>query len=65
MTTGPDFFTRNTTEDVIIRTTLDQRIQRAAEAAIKDVFDAKVSKTSGAQAAILIMSADGAVRAMV
>ena len=65
MTTGPDFFTRNTTEDVIIRTTLDQRIQRAAEGAIKDVFDAKVSKTSGAQAAILIMSADGAVRAMV
>jgi len=65
MTTGPDFFTRNTTEDVIIRTTLDQRIQRAAEAAIKVVFDAKVSKTSGAQAAILIMSADGAVRAMV
>lgn len=65
MTTGPDFFLRDTTEDVIIRTTLDQRIQRAAEAAIKDVFDAKVSKTSGAQAAIIIMSADGAVRAMV
>ena len=27
MSTGPEFFTRKTTEDVIIRTTLDQRMQ--------------------------------------
>lgn len=65
MTTGPEFFTRNTTEDVIIRTTLDQRVQRAAEAAMKNVFEAKVRKGSKAQAAIVIMSADGAVRAIV
>lgn len=31
MSTGPEFFTRDTTEDVIIRTTLDQRMQKAAE----------------------------------
>ncbi|MDR9394090.1 MAG: PBP1A family penicillin-binding protein [Roseovarius sp.] len=62
---GPEFFTRDTTEDVIIKTTLDQRLQKAAEDALKHVFDTKVRDGSEAQAAILVMSADGAVRAMV
>ena len=65
MESGPDFFTRNTTEDVIIRTTLDQDIQSAAEAAMLSVFDNQVREGSEAQAAIIVMSADGAVRAMV
>lgn len=65
MESGPDFFTRDTTEDVIIRTTLDQRIQRAAEGAMQAVFADKVKDGSEAQAAIVVMSADGAVRAMV
>lgn len=65
MSSGPEFFTRNTTEDVIIRTTLDQRIQQAAEAAMREIFDNKVREGSKAQAAIVVMSADGAVRAMV
>ncbi|QUJ75933.1 PBP1A family penicillin-binding protein [Sulfitobacter albidus] len=65
MSTGPEFFTRNTTEDVIIRTTLDQRMQKAAEDGLKWVFDNKVRPGSEAQAAIVVMSADGAVRAMV
>ncbi|MWD27126.1 PBP1A family penicillin-binding protein [Aquicoccus sp. SCR17] len=65
MSTGPDFFTRDTTADVIIRTTLDQRIQRAAEGAMKAVFEDKVKDSSKAQAAVVVMSADGAVRAMV
>lgn len=65
MGTGPSFFTKDTTEDVIIRTTLDPEIQRAAEQAITHVFDTKVSEGSEAQAAIVVMSADGAVRAMV
>lgn len=65
MASGPEFFTRNTTEDVIIRTTLDQRIQDAAEAGMKKVFEEKVSEGSKAQAAVVVMSADGAVRAMV
>lgn len=65
MSTGPEFFTRNTTEDVIIRTTLDQRIQKAAEEGLKWVFENKVREGSKAQAAVIIMSADGAVRAMV
>ena len=65
MESGPEFFTRETTEDVIIRTTLDQRIQRAAEQALQDVFANQVREGSEAQAAIVVMSADGAVRAMV
>ena len=65
MESGPEFFTRDTTEDVIIRTTLDQRLQTAAEQALISVFANKVSEGSEAQAAIIVMSADGAVRAMV
>ncbi|SFS21851.1 transglycosylase domain-containing protein [Yoonia litorea] len=65
MDSGPEFFTRNTTEDVIIRTTLDQRIQSAAEEALITVFERDVREGSEAQAAIVVMSADGAVRAMV
>lgn len=65
MESGPAFLTKDTTEDVVVRTTLDQRLQRAAEAALKSVFDTKVRDGSGAQAAIVVMSADGAVRAMV
>ena len=65
MSTGPEFFTRSTTEDVIIKTTLDQRMQKAAEDGLNWIFDNKVSPGSKAQAAIIVMSADGAVRAMV
>ncbi len=65
MASGPEFFTRNTTEDVVIRTTLDQRIQTSAEEALKFIFQEKVREGSKAQAAIVVMSADGAVRGMV
>ncbi len=65
MDTGPSFFTEETTEDVIIRTTLDQDMQKAAEEALAYVFDTKLKKGSEVQAAIVVMSADGAVRAMV
>ncbi|WP_368185293.1 transglycosylase domain-containing protein [Aestuariibius sp. HNIBRBA575] len=65
MSTGPEFFTRDTTEDVIIRTTLDQRIQDATEEAVTYIFDNRVRAGSEAQAAVVVMSADGAVRAMV
>lgn len=65
MSSGPEFFTRNSTSDVIIKTTLDQRIQKAAEDALTHIFTEKVKEGSKAQAAIVVMSADGAVRAMV
>ncbi|MEM7752653.1 MAG: PBP1A family penicillin-binding protein [Pseudomonadota bacterium] len=65
MDQGPSFLTESTTEDVIVRTTFDQGIQTAAEEALQFVFDTKVKPGSEAQAAIVVMGADGAVRAMV
>ncbi|MBN2906772.1 MAG: PBP1A family penicillin-binding protein [Rhodobacteraceae bacterium] len=65
MGAGPDFLTRDTTEDVIIRTTFDPALQKSAEAALREVFETKVKPGSKAEAAIVVMSADGAVRAMV
>lgn len=65
METAPAFLTSETTEDVIIRTTLDQQMQRQAEEALAFIFDTKIKAGSKAQAAIVVMSADGAVRAMV
>ncbi len=65
MSTGPDFLTGETTEDVTIRTTFDPDMQAAAEAALENVFAEQVREGSEAQAAIVVMSADGAVRAMV
>ena len=65
MESGPGFLTSETTEDVTITTTFDQRIQRAAERALQRIYDEKVKDGSSAQAAVVVMSADGAVRAMI
>ncbi|TCP60048.1 1A family penicillin-binding protein [Rhodovulum bhavnagarense] len=65
MGAGPDFLTRDTTEDVVIRTTFDPQIQAAAEEAVRFVFQEKVRDGSKAETAVVVMSADGAVRAMV
>ncbi len=61
----PSYLGSETTEDVIMSTTLDQRIQRAAEDALNAVFETKLKSGSAVQAAIVVMSADGAVRGMV
>lgn len=65
MQTGPAWLTRDTTEDVTIQTTLDPRIQQAAEDAVALVFQERVRAGSEAETAVLVMSADGAVRGMV
>ena len=65
MESGPGFLTSETTEDVTILTTFDQRLQNAAERALNRLFEEKVAEGSKAQAAVVVMSADGAVRAMV
>ena len=65
MDAAPAFLTSETTEDVVIRSTLDQKLQKAAEEALAYVFENKVANGSTAQAAVVVMSADGAVRAMV
>ncbi len=65
MEAAPAYLTSETTEDVVMHTTLDQKLQRDAEEGLAWVFDNKVKAGSKAQAAIVVMSADGAVRAMV
>ncbi|MEM7211011.1 MAG: transglycosylase domain-containing protein [Pseudomonadota bacterium] len=51
--------------DVEIETTFDPGIQRAAETALSEIFKNKVREGSKAQAAIVVMSYDGSVRAIV
>ncbi|MBF9034786.1 glycosyl transferase [Rhodobacterales bacterium HKCCE2091] len=65
MSEGPDFLTDDTTEDVILRTTFDPELQAYAEDAVERIFASSVREGSEAQAAVVIMSPDGAVRAMV
>jgi 1A family penicillin-binding protein len=65
MESGPDFILKDTTEDIVIKTTFDERVQRAAENALDFIFENKVKAGSKAQAAIVVMSRDGAVRAIV
>ena len=65
MESTPSFLSSETTEDVLIRTTYDKRIQQAAEDGMRKVLDEKLKDGSKVQAAIVVMSADGAVRAMV
>ncbi|MEM7670337.1 MAG: transglycosylase domain-containing protein [Pseudomonadota bacterium] len=65
METAPSYLTRNTTEDVTIETTFDPVAQAAAETAVAAVFDEKVKEGSKAQAAVIVLDHQGAVRAMV
>jgi 1A family penicillin-binding protein len=65
MEQAPDYLAKDTTEDVTISTTFDPRLQKAAEEAVAAVFAAKVKPGSVAQAAVVVMTPDGAVRAMV
>ena len=65
MQSGPAYLTRDTTEDVMMRTTIDPRIRTAAEEAVAHVFDTRVRDGSEAEVAVIVMSADGAVRGMV
>lgn len=65
MQSGPSYLTRNTTEDVVMRTTFDPRIQTAIEEAVTHIFETRVRDGSEAEAAVVVMSADGAVRGMV
>jgi penicillin-binding protein 1A len=51
--------------DLTIRTTLDPRLQAAAEAAIADVLSRYGQKYAVSQGAVVALSPDGAVRAMI
>jgi 1A family penicillin-binding protein len=62
---GPDFILKETKEDLVIRSTFDKRVQKAAEDGLNHIFENKVREGSKAQAAIVVLSRDGAVRAIV
>ncbi|MBV2358945.1 transglycosylase domain-containing protein [Thalassococcus sp. CAU 1522] len=51
--------------DQVLQTTLDPAIQRAAAEAVDQVFSTRIREGSKAEVAVVVMSADGAVRAMV
>ncbi len=51
--------------DLVVRTTLDARMQAAAEAAVAATLEKDGEKSQVEQAALVAMSPDGAVRAMV
>ncbi|MCB2114411.1 MAG: PBP1A family penicillin-binding protein [Parvularculaceae bacterium] len=51
--------------DIVIRTTLDRKLQRDAEAAVKSVLDVDAKVAGALEAAMIAYDNDGAVRAMV
>ena len=57
MASLPKYLTYQTTEDVVITTTFDPIIQKAAEEAVRKVFKNQVNQHSNSQAAVVIMSA--------
>ncbi|WGS28060.1 penicillin-binding protein 1A [Bradyrhizobium sp. ISRA464] len=52
-------------QDIVVQTTIDPRLQNIAEAAVIDELAAKSVKFNVSQGALVAMSPDGAVRAMV
>ena len=58
-------FAGTANRDLTVRTTLDSRLQEAAEAAIGDVLARYGARDSVSQGALVALSPDGAVRAMV
>jgi len=64
METAPTYLTRRTTEDVTILTTFDAVAQQAVEAGVAEVYETKVKEGSVAQTAVVVLTHDGAVRAM-
>lgn len=58
-------FAGDLASDYSVGTTFDPRVQKAAEEGLAFVFENKVKKGSEAQAAIVVLSRDGAVRAIV
>ncbi len=56
---GPDAY------DIVVRTTLDQKLQRDAEAAVDDVLTVEAKVAGALESALIGYDNDGAVRAMV
>lgn len=55
----------NVDQDIVVTTTLRPELQTAAEKAINDIMDKSAEAQHAGQAALLAMSPDGAIRAMI
>ena len=64
MQDAPQEITTQSKEDIIIRTYFDPKIQKAVDNTILSFFETEIMSDSKAQIAIVVMSADGHVRAM-
>ncbi|HXZ68107.1 MAG TPA: PBP1A family penicillin-binding protein [Alphaproteobacteria bacterium] len=58
-------YTGKPTQDVIVQTSFDMRLQRAAEQALTSVLDKEGARHHATEGAIVAMTPDGAVTAMV
>ncbi len=52
-------------QDMVVRTTIDPALQKAAEAAVGKLMDAKAEARGASQAAVVLLDRGGAIRAMV
>ncbi|MDC3080786.1 PBP1A family penicillin-binding protein [Paracoccaceae bacterium] len=64
MQDAPQEITKQSKEDIIIRTYFDPKIQRAIDDTIFSFLETEIMAASRAQIAVVVMSADGRVRAM-
>jgi penicillin-binding protein 1A len=55
----------NVTRDIIVKTTLDIKVERAAERKLRQTIEGPGAKVDVTQGAAVVMATDGAVRAMV
>lgn len=58
-------YTGKPTQDVIVQTSIDMRLQHAAEEALASVLDKEGAKHHASEGAIVAMTPDGAITAMV
>ncbi len=64
MQDAPQEITKQSKEDIIIRTYFDPEIQKAVDDTILSFLETEIMSESKAQIAVVVMSADGHVRAM-
>ena len=64
MSQAPNSLTLNTTEDILINTTFDPRVQIAVNDTVDEIFDTKIRKDSMAEVAVVVMLPNGEVVAM-
>ena len=64
MQDAPQEITKQSKEDIIIRTYFDPKIQRAIDETVSFFLETEIMAASKAQIAVVVMSADGRVRGM-